>query len=1211
MIAEDISGDGHFCSDPDYKELGMRASIMVPLISKGQAIGVLSLRSKKAGTYAEQEKTILERLARQIAPAVENAQIHEQVMAEMRAIDELASNITSTLDEADVYSRFGREIRKLVDFDRLAFASVNPEEGTYTIRFVFGRNLEVHRVADVTAIDDLADFGVDGLVRRALANGYPDIQVCDDFTIAPTSPLAQKLIDAGLRSGLMRNLISNGTVIGAVGMDSQRVGAYGPREQAIVERLTNQIIPTLENAHLYDQAKQEMAVADEIARIITSTLDINEVYDQFAQEVKKLVSFDRMAINVVNQRGGTYTLKYLYGVEHPELAVGTTGSLQNSEIQEVAQTGRSIRHADVGSDFKSSLVQLFRELGLHSSLMVPLTSKGKAIGTLVIRDREVGAYQPEHQAILERLANQIAPAVENALIYEQVQAEMAVVDEIASIITSTLDVEEIYQRFAKELRKLVDFDRLAISEVDPRQEHYTLTHVIGQEIRQMRVGDAIPFASLPKEGTLGLFNAAMAGLHESIVIDDYAADPDSPWSRSVTEAGLQSGLLRPLFSNRQVFGSIGLSSRRPSAYGPREQAVLERLTSQIIPALENAHLYDQAKAEMTVADDVARIITGTLDINEVYDQFAQEVNKLVDFDRMAITVVDPEAGTSILKYQSGTELPERPVGSVKYFEGGSVQQAVLTAKTTIREDVYLETGTPTEKQLLEMGLRSSIAVPLSSKGQVIGVMILKSKQAGAYDPQKQAILERLANQIAPAVENAQLYDQAKSEMAVVDEVARIVTSTLDINQVYDQFAEEVKKLVDFDRLSIVVLNGEGDSFTVKHAHGREVSLSQAGDVVPVANTMIEDVVNYGQTLIRRDLADGPMCRIGRKNLELGLRSIMIVPLVGGGTIFGAMGLLSRQIDAYGPRDQAILERLANHIAPAIENAGLYQDLQTSTAEMAVVDEVARIITSTLDIDEVFERFADEVGKLLSFDRLELGIFDPESSTAYAQHAVGQAVPGIEVGSYVKLSDSGFDTLIHEVYSGHRPFLISDDLAAESNGPVTQAYVDAGLRSGIMIPLISNGRVWGDFSLLSQQTSAYGLREQAIMERLAMHIAPAFDNAQLYNQAKAEMAVADEVAQIITSTLDIGEVFEKFAEGLSKLVDFDRMSINTIDRASETLYVNYAVGQVINESKAGYMVPLEVSSSKEVMTSGQTLVLVDLAKEPVSASAQRALVSGLH
>ena len=223
-----------------------------------------------------------------------------------------------------------------------------------------------------------------------------------------------------------------------------------------------------------------------------------------------------------------------------------------------------------------------------------------------------------------------------------------------------------------------------------------------------------------------------------------------------------------------------------------------------------------------------------------------------------------------------------------------------------------------------MGLLSNIAVPLISKGRVIGAMSLRSERAGEYGPRERAILERLANQIAPAIENSQIYLRLQAnmgEMDLVDEVARIITSTLNIDEVYEQFALELKKLVDFDRISVNIIEQGAQNYLHKYLWGPGQLDRSQGDIMPLEGSWTQQVMTTKQTLIREDY------------LKFNMRSGIAVPLIFKGVGFGSLFLRSRQVGRYGRKEQVILERLAHLIAPAIENARSYQE--TRQAEEAL------------------------------------------------------------------------------------------------------------------------------------------------------------------------------------------------------------------------------------------------------------------------------------
>ena len=218
------------------------------------------------------------------------------------------------------------------------------------------------------------------------------------------------------------------------------------------------------------------------------------------------------------------------------------------------------------------------------------------------------------------------------------------------------------------------------------------------------------------------------------------------------------------------------------------------------------------------------------------------------------------------------------------------------------------------------------------------------------------------------------------ELAVSDEVATIMISTLDIEEVYEQFAAAIKALIDFDLVEINIINDDSNSFLLAYLTKSDSSSFTVGEEFPLENTQTAFVLNSKTTLILDDIIEHPEFWTSQRDSADGFRSLIVLPLISRDRVIGNLAVFSKQNNSFGPREQAILERLATQIAPAVENARLYEQLRSHAEEMAVVDEVARIITSTLDIDEVYEQFATATKTLIDFDGITINFINHDSST---------------------------------------------------------------------------------------------------------------------------------------------------------------------------------------------------------------------------------------
>ena len=349
---------------------------------------------------------------------------------------------------------------------------------------------------------------------------------------------------------------------------------------------------------------------------------------------------------------------------------------------------------------------------------------------------------------------------------------------------------------------------------------------------------------------------------------------------------------------------------------------------------------------MAVVDEVARIITSTLDIGEVYEQFALEVNKLVDSDWAAISLFDTVQDSYTVPYRWPQDASYFSPGQTYPLEGSFVSVILKTGRTVIWEDITeLENEFWSAQYLLKEGRRSMIKVPLTSRGNVLGVFSLISNLPGAYGAHEQRIVERLANQIAPAVENSMLHQGLQNsieEMAVVDEVARIITSTLDIDEVYEQFALEVNKLVDSDWAVITLFNTIQASFTVPYCWPKDVSYFAPGQTFPLKGSYNNATLTTQRTLIWEAGQDSELWSI-QQMVKEGRRSMISVPLSSRGKVLGCFSLVSNLYNTYGAREQRIVERLASQIAPAIDNSRLFWEVQQQSLALASLGESVNFV----------------------------------------------------------------------------------------------------------------------------------------------------------------------------------------------------------------------------------------------------------------------------
>ena len=168
----------------------------------------------------------------------------------------------------------------------------------------------------------------------------------------------------------------------------------------------------------------ETGVLAKIGRLISSTLNTDEVYELFAEEVRKVLPFDRMAVNIVDRERNTATIAYVTGMPVRDRAAKESFPLAGSLTAEGIRTREGIifhpQNEDEVAGRFPRLLSTFRS-GLRSMIMVPLISKDRTIGVLHFAAMQPHAYTQDDLRLGLRVGNQIAGAMANSLLFTEFQ----------------------------------------------------------------------------------------------------------------------------------------------------------------------------------------------------------------------------------------------------------------------------------------------------------------------------------------------------------------------------------------------------------------------------------------------------------------------------------------------------------------------------------------------------------------------------------------------------------------------------------------------------------------------------------------------------------------------------------------------------------------------------------------------------------------------
>ncbi len=303
-------------------------------------------------------------------------------------------------------------------------------------------------------------------------------------------------------------------------------------------------------------------------------------------------------------------------------------------------------------------------------------------------------------------------------------------------------------------------------------------------------------------------------------------------------------IFTPLISRDRLIAILVLGKKQSGRYSLEDFSIIEDVTSRVAVSLEKEYLREQLREreeELSVINKSSSIFSSSLDIQEIFGSFIEELKKVIDVHWASIVLIEESdlccvalSSTEGSAYQVGERIP---------MEGSGTGWVITQKRSFVEPDLSQERYFRTGENFYKQGLRSMVYLPLIAKGKVIGSFIAASQQPNAYSQQHIKLLEQLASQIAMPMENARLYAQAEQK-ARVDELTGLLNRR-SLDEMIDSEISRHSRYGGVFSLAIVDL----DSFKAYNDNYGHLSgdklLRQIGNVIKGAIRSADHAFRYG------------------------------------------------------------------------------------------------------------------------------------------------------------------------------------------------------------------------------------------------------------------------------------------------------------------------------------------------------------------------------
>ena len=534
---------------------------------------------------------------------------------------------------------------------------------------------------------------------------------------------------------------------------------------------------------------------------------------------------------------------------------------------------------------------------------------------------------------------------------------------------------------------------------------------------------------------------------------------------------------------------------------------------------------NQAYREQLLA--FGRALTESTDLPYIAAQLRQHIE----------TTLRPSHLHLFLRDQSRTEYnayatEDRPDTDLRFNAEGALARA-LSAEHNV---VYLAPDSPLPTNLLRDRARlavlgSQIFVPLTSKTGLIGWLALGHRLSGEPFSQRDIeFLDSLADQAALAIERAMAFETLEkrvNELNVLSQVSQAVNFSIEFDDLLELVYAQASRVLDLRHFTIVMRDEARNS--LKYAffvENNERDATRENRPWPVGQGLASEVIRNGQPILTNDYL-GECSRRRVTPLSRPYLAWMGVPLNAGTGTMGAMTLGALDPGHTFTEDQLkIFAAIADQAATAIDKARLYSQTAERARQLATLNQVAQVITSTLDLDTLLERILESAVTILIGEAGSLFLIDDETSESVLRVAVGPVardIIGIRVppgrGIVGSAAETGQPVIVNDTANDPRWFQKAD----QTTGFVSRAVM--------AVPLRVKDRSIGVLEVINKRNGLpFTDEDTALLTAFAGQAAVAIENARLFNltdQALAarveELSIMQRIDRELNAALDVKRV----------------------------------------------------------------------------------------
>lgn len=674
-------------------------------------------------------------------------------------------------------------------------------------------------------------------------------------------------------------------------------------------------------------------------------------------------------------------------------------------VGEVAKTGKEIICKDVSREPRYKYVDTLPDT--KAEAVLPLIVENRILGVLDIQSQVKGAFHENDMLVIRSLSDNIALAVEGARLYNDLVKRADQLSALADInysLSQILDLDKLLSEVVKIIHDRFSIPFVNLFTVHPGRKKIIFQAGSGKRSARLR-SNAFAYDLYASKGII----PQVARNGETILANDVSLEPLYKPNR-VSPNETKAELTIPIKFGNEVLGILDLQSDHLGAFTEDDQALFEGLASGVAISIRNANIFRTERWRRQVADsfkDVAGLLSAEMALDELLDKILVELEKNLPCDASAIWLVKKNPGSA----ENEMDLHLAAVrGTLRESITNKVDESNAVRKFL---EYAIEENGPVIRQPTDpygpLGAAcnfkpnySSIAVPLFSANEVIGVLTLAHRSEGKYGSEASIIATTFASYAAIAIENARLYTTAQEDAwssTVLLQVAEAMQAISTDDELLSTIVRLTPLLVGINQCAVYLYDQNTMAYEMRKWYGFSPTPTEMS---------LKDDESIGLLKVRAKME--PVF-IDNLEIELGISSFtakkpngtaVLVPLRSHDELLGVFLVVHNATGEFGVTNKftdqtlAILSGIGQQTSVTLDNIRLIENRQEEAYITEVLLQVAQTVVSQNDLNDILDTIIHLLTILVGLDAGLIYLWNKDTQSYILSAATSQTQPDIDL-----------------------------------------------------------------------------------------------------------------------------------------------------------------------------------------------------------------------